>query len=216
MHHGGIRVAAAASGLTALLLGQLTLAHQAGADSTCTGSTLVVCVQVDPVLDGDEQVVTTVTDNGTAAAVDWVRFTWDADNDPGTTNQYLLTDHDAAWQMLLRSQRLPDGPGTLRVQAFLTDGRTASTAATVQVSSSQPLPTTQPFMVTTAAAGADGRVRLAAVGWARSFVRDAARREMLFDLDTARRQLFAREGKSAEYDLVSKSLANLLRMWVED
>jgi PKHD-type hydroxylase len=58
--------------------------------------------------------------------------------------------------------------------------------------------------------------RLAAVGWARSFVRDAARREMLFDLDTARRQLFAREGKSTEYDLVSKSLANLLRMWVED
>jgi PKHD-type hydroxylase len=58
--------------------------------------------------------------------------------------------------------------------------------------------------------------RLAAVGWVRSFVRDAARREMLFDLDTARRQMFAREGKSAEYDLVSKSLANLLRMWVED
>jgi len=58
--------------------------------------------------------------------------------------------------------------------------------------------------------------RLAAVGWARSFVRDGAHREMLFDLDTARRQMFAREGKSAEYDLVSKSLANLLRMWVED
>ena len=58
--------------------------------------------------------------------------------------------------------------------------------------------------------------RLAAVGWARSYVRDAARREMLFDLDTARRQLFKREGKSAEYDLLSKSLANLLRMWVED
>jgi PKHD-type hydroxylase len=58
--------------------------------------------------------------------------------------------------------------------------------------------------------------RLAAVGWARSFVRDQARRELLFDLDTARRQMFARDGKSAEYDLVSKSLANLLRMWVED
>lgn len=58
--------------------------------------------------------------------------------------------------------------------------------------------------------------RLAAVGWARSYIRDPARREMLFDLDTARRQMFAREGKSAEYDLVSKSLANLLRMWVED
>jgi PKHD-type hydroxylase len=59
-------------------------------------------------------------------------------------------------------------------------------------------------------------VRLAAVGWARSYIRDGAQREMLFDLDTARRQMFAREGKSAEYDLVSKSLANLMRMWVED
>ena len=58
--------------------------------------------------------------------------------------------------------------------------------------------------------------RLAAVGWARSFVRDPAHREMLFDLDTARRQMFAKDGKTAEYDLVSKSLANLLRMWVED
>jgi PKHD-type hydroxylase len=58
--------------------------------------------------------------------------------------------------------------------------------------------------------------RLVAAGWARSFVRDAARRELLFDLDTASRRLFAREGKSAEFDLVSKSLANLLRMWVED
>ena len=59
-------------------------------------------------------------------------------------------------------------------------------------------------------------VRLAAAGWARSFIRDAARRELLFDLDTARRQLFARAGKSAEFDLLSKSFANLMRMWVED
>lgn len=53
-------------------------------------------------------------------------------------------------------------------------------------------------------------------GWARSFVRDAAQRELLFDMDTARRALFAREGKSSEFDLISKSLANLLRMWAED
>jgi PKHD-type hydroxylase len=59
-------------------------------------------------------------------------------------------------------------------------------------------------------------VRLAAVGWARSFIRDPAQRELLFDLDTARREMFAREGKSAEFDLVSKSLANLIRMWAED
>jgi PKHD-type hydroxylase len=58
--------------------------------------------------------------------------------------------------------------------------------------------------------------RFAAVGWARSYVRDGAQRELLFELDTARRQLFRREGKSAEYDLVSKSLANLMRMWVDD
>jgi PKHD-type hydroxylase len=58
--------------------------------------------------------------------------------------------------------------------------------------------------------------RLAAVSWARSFIRDPARRELLFDLDTARRALFAREGKSAEFDLLSKSFANLMRMWVED
>jgi PKHD-type hydroxylase len=53
-------------------------------------------------------------------------------------------------------------------------------------------------------------------GWARSFVRDAAQRELLFDLDTARRMLFARDGKTAEFDLISKSLANLLRMWSDD
>lgn len=58
--------------------------------------------------------------------------------------------------------------------------------------------------------------RLAAVGWVRSFIRDAAKRELLFDLDTARKRLFAREGKSEDYDLLSKSSANLLRMWAED
>jgi PKHD-type hydroxylase len=58
--------------------------------------------------------------------------------------------------------------------------------------------------------------RLAAVGWAQSLVRDAARRELLFDLDTARRALFAREGKSVEFDLLAKSTANLLRMWGEN
>ena len=59
-------------------------------------------------------------------------------------------------------------------------------------------------------------VRHVAVGWARSFIRDAAKRELLFDLDTARRKIFERDGKSAEFDLLSKSAANLLRMWSED
>ena len=58
--------------------------------------------------------------------------------------------------------------------------------------------------------------RLAAVGWVRSFVREAAQRELLFDLETARRRLFDREGKTAEADLLAKCAANLMRMWCED
>lgn len=59
-------------------------------------------------------------------------------------------------------------------------------------------------------------IRVAAVGWARSFVRGAENREILFDLETARRDLFQREGKSGAFDLLSKCSANLLRLWVED
>lgn len=58
--------------------------------------------------------------------------------------------------------------------------------------------------------------RHVAVGWARSFIRDAAKRELLFDMDTAKRRVFERDGKSAEFDLIAKSSANLLRMWLED
>ena len=58
--------------------------------------------------------------------------------------------------------------------------------------------------------------RWAAVGWARSLLRDPAQRELLFDLDRARMGLFAREGKSAEFDLLAKCSANLLRRWIED
>jgi hypothetical protein len=54
------------------------------------------------------------------------------------------------------------------------------------------------------------------VGWVRSYVRDAAQRELLFDLDTARHRLFERHGRSAEHDLLAKAAANLLRMWAED
>lgn len=58
-------------------------------------------------------------------------------------------------------------------------------------------------------------VRFAVVGWVQSQVRDPARREVLFDLDTARRGIFDREGKTTEFDAISKSLANLTRMWAE-
>lgn len=58
--------------------------------------------------------------------------------------------------------------------------------------------------------------RLAAAGWVRSQLRDPAQRELLFDLETARRRLFDREGKTAEADLLAKCAANLMRMWCED
>jgi PKHD-type hydroxylase len=59
-------------------------------------------------------------------------------------------------------------------------------------------------------------VRLAAVGWVRSFVRDPNQRELLFDLETALRAVFARDGKSPLFDTLVKTRTNLLRMWADD
>ncbi len=58
--------------------------------------------------------------------------------------------------------------------------------------------------------------RMVAAGWVRSTVRDPAQRELLFDLETARRRLFDREGKTAEGDLLAKCAANLMRLWCDD
>ncbi|MBO0741464.1 MAG: Fe2+-dependent dioxygenase [Hyphomicrobiaceae bacterium] len=58
--------------------------------------------------------------------------------------------------------------------------------------------------------------RLAAVGWVRSYLRQSAQRELLFELETARRRLFEREGKTPDGDLLAKCAANLLRMWCQD
>lgn len=58
-------------------------------------------------------------------------------------------------------------------------------------------------------------VRWAAVGWVQSLVRDHGQREILFELETVRRSLFAQAGKTNEFDLLSKSLSNLLRLWVD-
>ena len=57
--------------------------------------------------------------------------------------------------------------------------------------------------------------RVAAVGWCQSYVRSADQREILYDLDIARRAIFEKEKKSREFDVISKSHANLLRMWTD-
>jgi len=55
--------------------------------------------------------------------------------------------------------------------------------------------------------------RLVAVGWIESRIRHADQRELLFELDTARRALFERHGKDEIFDLISRSYSNLLRRW---
>ncbi len=57
--------------------------------------------------------------------------------------------------------------------------------------------------------------RLVVAGWVQSRIRDAANRELLFDLDAVRRALFAKDGKTTEFDLLCKTHANLLRQWAE-
>ncbi|WP_013323503.1 Fe2+-dependent dioxygenase [Gloeothece verrucosa] len=57
--------------------------------------------------------------------------------------------------------------------------------------------------------------RLVGVGWVQSLIRSESEREILFDLETARRSMFSQQGKTVEFDLVSKTIANLLRKWAE-
>lgn len=58
-------------------------------------------------------------------------------------------------------------------------------------------------------------VRDAAILWVQSQIRDPAQREILWDLENAKHLTFKREGKSQAFDLISKSRANLIRMWAE-
>jgi len=58
-------------------------------------------------------------------------------------------------------------------------------------------------------------VRHVACTWIQSRIRHAEQREILFDLDTARREIFKKEGKTHTFDLLSKSHANLIRQWAD-
>ena len=57
--------------------------------------------------------------------------------------------------------------------------------------------------------------RLAVVGWAQSWIRDAGRREILFDLDRSVREVHAAAGKTPLFDRLAKTRSNLIRMWAE-
>jgi PKHD-type hydroxylase len=55
--------------------------------------------------------------------------------------------------------------------------------------------------------------RLVALAWIQSYVRDPARRELLYELDLAREHLLEKAAHEPTTGLVDKSYANLLRMW---
>jgi PKHD-type hydroxylase len=57
--------------------------------------------------------------------------------------------------------------------------------------------------------------RLVALTWIQSFVRDAARRELLYELDQSRQQLLRSDPESDVTKNVDRSYVNLLRMWAE-
>lgn len=57
--------------------------------------------------------------------------------------------------------------------------------------------------------------RLAVVGWAQSWIRQADQREILFDLDRSVGHVFETEGKSSLFDTLAKTRSNLLRLWAE-
>lgn len=57
--------------------------------------------------------------------------------------------------------------------------------------------------------------RLVALSWVQSFVRDAAQRELLYELDCSRQQLLQREPDSEIAKNLDRAYANLLRMWAD-
>lgn len=58
--------------------------------------------------------------------------------------------------------------------------------------------------------------RMAVVGWVRSYIRHDHQREILLDLETALRAEFELNGKTEQFDRISRSRSHLFRMWAED
>jgi PKHD-type hydroxylase len=57
--------------------------------------------------------------------------------------------------------------------------------------------------------------RLVALTWIQSFVRDAAQRELLYELDQSRQQLLRSDPESEITKNIDRSYVNLLRMWAD-
>ena len=57
--------------------------------------------------------------------------------------------------------------------------------------------------------------RVAIVGWVESYVRDPAKREILYDIGRIKQLLNEQLPNAAETDLASKTHVNLMRMWAD-
>jgi PKHD-type hydroxylase len=55
--------------------------------------------------------------------------------------------------------------------------------------------------------------RLVAVTWLQSLVRDPARRELLYELNSVRERMLANTPEAEDAKLINKSYVNLVRMW---
>jgi PKHD-type hydroxylase len=60
-----------------------------------------------------------------------------------------------------------------------------------------------------------GGERLVAVTWAQSMVRDAAKRELLYELNLARENLLAQRPEEQDTKRVDVAYVNLIRMWAD-
>lgn len=102
-------------------------------------------------------------------------------------------------------------PGTYDGGALILEDRFEARAVKLSAGDMILYPSTSLHRVEPVTAGE----RLAVVGWVQSLVRQADRREILFDLDQAIETLHGAEGKSPIFDTLSRTRSNLLRMWVE-
>ncbi|GAB4240776.1 MAG: Fe2+-dependent dioxygenase [Elainellaceae cyanobacterium] len=127
------------------------------------------------------------------------------------TDDALMT----AQQQLMRSDisftLFLSAPESYQGGELVIDSTEAEQAYKLEAGAMVVYPSSTLHRVETVTAG----TRLAAVSWVQSLIRDPGDREILFDLDTARQALFEQYGKTREFDLLSKTHANLLRKWVE-
>ncbi len=113
---------------------------------------------------------------------------------------------DVSFTLFLSEPETYSG-GDLIIEQPLTEERFKLSAGSLLV-----YPSTSLHRVTPVEKGS----RIVAVGWARSFIRDAAQRELLFELDAVKGTLYDKAGTCPEVDVLSKCSANLMRMWMED